>query len=73
MGFSIRGFIWDIPILIFAYVPTDKARSYASQHVPLGFPGPRLATARCRRVPRMGFRGLGSGFRDLGYRVKLRV
>ena len=21
MGFSIRGFIWDIPILIFAYVP----------------------------------------------------
>ena len=30
MGFIIRGFIWDIPILIFAYVPRRRWRTWTS-------------------------------------------
>ena len=55
MSFIVRGFIWDIPILIFAYVL---------------FWGPTLGYRRgCRLVWGVGlvclvFRGVG--FRDLG-------
>ena len=57
MGFIIRGLIWDIPILIFAYVL---------------FWGPTKGCLKVPIVPlegSVGFRGLGFGVWGLGFRV----